>query len=394
MACTNPAHQHTPHQTICDSAGHFPVRFDSGAPFTFRYGVPYRSEDDNHDTASTTASNYPDSLPDLVTDPENDPAPSEASSTVATRPRLDSFFQPDGTYTRPRLDLYFPGTCDLNHPANVVEKLLGGNRVARSLFQGMMGAAAFEPHPPCPDDLIDVLEYGQHRVRIREAITFTTRRCLDTTSALLHCAAHNHNPMLQGGGAHIPGSIPDEALDELNIPMPALSLLRSEKFGITYELRTYESAEEALAALQLIYDICRHYILVMAYAMLVSFQTGVESKFNFGAVIGMHALDFMPRVRTCFPMGGFAPLVAYMADKQYANKMDFALVRLLNPECEHVLIGSHDGQSYITTWPVPTIQVPLIGAAPVTESSRDVLTRGIRRRQLESVHELLAQLTL
>ncbi|KAJ7181882.1 hypothetical protein C8R46DRAFT_1027679 [Mycena filopes] len=128
MACTHTAHQHTPHQTICDSAGHFPVRFDSGAPFTFRFGVPYRSEDDNYGTAPTTTSNYPDSLPYLVTDPENDPAPSEASSAVTTRPRLDSFFRPDGTYTRPRLDLYFPGTCDLNHPANVVEKLLGTMR--------------------------------------------------------------------------------------------------------------------------------------------------------------------------------------------------------------------------------------------------------------------------
>jgi hypothetical protein len=61
----------------------------------------------------------------------------------------------------------------------------------------------------------------------------------------------------------------------------------------------------------------------MAFAMLVSIQNGPDSTLNFGASIGMHTIDFMPRVRTCFPMGGFAPLAAYMADKQHANKMDF-----------------------------------------------------------------------
>lgn len=209
--------------------------------------------------------------------------------------------------------------------------------------------------------------------------------------------------------------------------MPAISLLRSEHIGITYEMRTYRSRDEALATLELIYgmssahgptrihlfvDICRHYILWMAYAMLVSFQNGSTSTFNFGAAIGMHAAEFMPRVRTCFPMGGFAPLAAYMVDKEHVNKMDFgalakrsmpysrihdinlALLRLLNPEYEHVLIGSHKGQSYITTWPVPAIKVPLLEAAPVAESARDVLSRGIRRRQLKSVQELLAELML
>ncbi|KAF7371490.1 hypothetical protein MVEN_00003600 [Mycena venus] len=142
------------------------------------------------------------------------------------------------------------------------------------------------------------------------------------------------------------------------------------------------------------YDICRHYILRMAYAMFISFQNGPSSKLNFGAAIGMHALDFMPRVRSHFPYGGFAPLTAYMADKQHANTMDFALVRLLNPECEHVLIGSHNDNLYISTWPVPPIQVPLLEAGPIPESARGILSRGIRRRQLKSVQELLAELMM
>lgn len=77
--------------------------------------------------------------------------------------------------------------------------------------------------------------------------------------------------------------------------MPAISLLRSEHIGITYEMRTYRSRDEALATLELIYgmssahgptrihlfvDICRHYILWMAYAMLVSFQNGSTSTFT------------------------------------------------------------------------------------------------------------------
>lgn len=35
--------------------------------------------------------------------------------------------------------------------------------------------------------------------------------------------------------------------------MPDISLLRSERIGLTYEMRTYGSREEALATLQLIY---------------------------------------------------------------------------------------------------------------------------------------------
>ncbi|KAJ7937755.1 hypothetical protein B0H13DRAFT_1852391 [Mycena leptocephala] len=256
-----------------------------------------------------------------------------------------------------------------------------GNRTVRALYQGTLGAASFQPPPPSYDDLVDTVEYGERRVRIREAITFRTRRVLDTLSAVIHCAANDHNPWLQGSGAHIPSSIPDAALEELGLPMPSLSLLRSEHIGITYEMRSYASRDEALANLQLIYDICRHYTLWMAFAMLMSIQNGPGSTLNFGAPIGMHTIDFMPRVRTCFPMGGFAPLAAYMADKQHANKMEFTLVRLLNPECEHVLIGSHEGKSYITTWPVPAIKVPLLEAAPIAESSRDILSRGIRRRQ-------------
>jgi hypothetical protein len=76
------------------------------------------------------------------------------------------------------------------------------------------------------------------------------------------------------------------------------------------------------------------------------------------------------------------------------HDINSALVRLLNPECEHVLIGSHEGKSYITTWPVPAIKVPLLEAAPIAESSRDILSRGIRRRQLKSVQDLLAELML
>ncbi|KAJ7843720.1 hypothetical protein B0H13DRAFT_2676343 [Mycena leptocephala] len=334
---------------------------DSGAPITilgYPFGVPHRIEDD-------TNSDYPDSLPDLITDPGSDRTSSEASSALITRGPLD---------------LCFPGTCDVNFAPNVVDRLLGGNRTVRALYQGTLGAASFQPPPPSYDDLVDTVEYGERRVRIREAITFRTCRVLDTVSA--------------GGGAHIPSSIPDAALEELGLPMPTLSLLRSEHIGITYEMRSYASRDEALANLQLIYDICQHFTLWMAFAMLVSIQNGPDSTLNFGASIGMHTIDFMPRVRTCFPMGRFAPLAAYMADKQHANKMDFALVRLLNPECEHVLIGSHEGKSYITTWPVPAIKVPLLEAAPIAESSRDILSRGIRRRQLKSVQDLLAELML
>lgn len=123
--------------------------------------------------------------------------------------------------------------------------------------------------------------------------------------------------------------------------MPAISLLRNERIGLTYEMRTYGSADEALASLQLVYgacavltstglhlpaDICQHFILWMAYAMLISFENGANSTFNFGAVIGMSPQDFLPRVRTHFPYGGFAPLAAYMEDKQRLHDMDFGML--------------------------------------------------------------------
>ncbi|KAJ7859047.1 hypothetical protein B0H14DRAFT_2577418 [Mycena olivaceomarginata] len=107
-----------------------------------------------------------------------------------------------------------------------------------------------------------------------------------------------------------------------------------------------------------------------------TFQNGANS---------MHTLDFMPRILAHFPIGDFAPLAAYMANKQHINAMDFALVRLLNPECEHILIGSHDGKSYITTWPVSNIQVPLLEAAPDTSYSE--------RRTIDQLKKLRARLT-
>ncbi|KAJ7652815.1 hypothetical protein DFH06DRAFT_1418476 [Mycena polygramma] len=347
-----------------------PCHLDSGAATTFI---------DNSRRVDDNGSDYPDSLPDLVTDSGTPYPRSDAGSALIGRGPLD---------------VVFPGTCDINLAPNVVDRLLGGNCTVRTLYQGTLGAAAIQPPPPSVDDLVPVLDYGQERFRIREAHTFKSRRILDTVSAVIHCAANDHNPWLQGSGAHIPSCIPDRCLEELSLPMPAISLLRNERMGVTFEMRMYDSVEEALAALQLVYDICHHFILWMAYAMLVSFENGSNSAFNFGAVIGMTPQDFLPRVRTHFPYGGFAPLAAYMADKQRVHDMDFALVRLLNPECEQVLIGSHNEQSYITTWPVPSIQLPLLEAAPVPASARDVLSRGIRRRQLKSVQELLAELML
>ncbi|KAJ7728794.1 hypothetical protein B0H14DRAFT_2640592 [Mycena olivaceomarginata] len=59
-----------------------------------------------------------------------------------------------------------------------------------------------------------------------------------------------------GGGPYIPSSIPDVCLAELGLSMPAISLLRNDRLGITYEMRTYNS-REALAVLQLIYACVR-----------------------------------------------------------------------------------------------------------------------------------------
>lgn len=111
----------------------------------------------------------------------------------------------------------------------------------------------FQPPPPSADDLVPVVDHGEHRVRIREAITVQTRNVLDTFSVVLHCAANNHNPLLPGARERIPSSLPDAVLTELGIPMPAISLLRDERMGITYEFREYGSTSEALATLQVIY---------------------------------------------------------------------------------------------------------------------------------------------
>lgn len=220
--------------------------------------------------------------------------------------------------------------------------MLAGDRTVRTLFQGTLGAAYLYLQPPSVDDLVLIIDHGERFWRIREANTFKSRRILDTVSAVVHCAANNHNPWLQGDGARIPASIPDRCLKELNLPMPAVSLLRSQSFGPTYEMRTYDSREAALEALQLINgmrlstseidsylpcaDLCSHFLLWMAYALYVSICNGQSSAFNFGAVIGMHPADFMPRVQYHGAPGVFLPLVEYMADEQHNHKMDFGML--------------------------------------------------------------------
>ncbi|KAK7005394.1 hypothetical protein R3P38DRAFT_2381976, partial [Favolaschia claudopus] len=83
-----------------------------------------------------------------------------------------------------------------------------------------------------------------------------------------------------------------------------------------------------------------------------SFNNGPRSAINVGAFIGMCPNELLNLVLAGFPFGSFTQLWGYMANTERLSKMDFALIRLLNLECEHVLIGNHDGGSYITTWPV------------------------------------------
>ncbi|KAJ7848258.1 hypothetical protein B0H14DRAFT_2768273 [Mycena olivaceomarginata] len=190
----------------------------------------------------------------------------------------------------------------------------GMNHTVSALFNRTIGAVVFQPPPPSADDLVPVVDRGEHRVRIREAITVQTRNVLDTFSVVLHCAVNNHNPLLPGARERIPSSLPDVVLTELGIPMLAISL-RDERMRITYEFREYGSTSEVLATLQFIYDVIDHYWLLVCYALFTSILHGFNSTLNFGALIEMSVHDFMPRVRAHFQFDGFALLTEYMADK-------------------------------------------------------------------------------
>ncbi|KAJ7864102.1 hypothetical protein B0H14DRAFT_3443688 [Mycena olivaceomarginata] len=298
-----------------------------------------------------------DSLPDLIADSGSPVRVKRASTARTTRAFSHQRQRRYSLRTQllestHRWDIYFSICSSLTGSQ-------GTNHTVSALFNGTIGAAVFQPPPPSADDLVPVVDHGEHRVRIREAITVQTRNVLDTFSVVLHCAANNHNPLLPGARERIPSSLPDAVLTELGIPMPAISLLRDERMGISYEFREYGSTSEALATLQVIYDVIDHYWLLVCYALFTSILHGFNSTLNFGALIGMSVHDFMPRVRAHFQFDGFAPLTEYMADKQRANMIEFALVRILNPGCEHVLIDS------------------LLEAAPIPASARDVLSPSV-----------------
>lgn len=96
MHCTHTSHPSMP----C-------THFDSGA----NAFLVYHNNDNTSDDDDAT-STYPDSLPDLVTDSGAPYPSSEPSSALISRGPLD---------------VYCPGTCDINHAPNVVERLLGAS---------------------------------------------------------------------------------------------------------------------------------------------------------------------------------------------------------------------------------------------------------------------------
>ncbi|KAJ7752541.1 hypothetical protein B0H14DRAFT_3166648 [Mycena olivaceomarginata] len=265
-----------------------------------------------------------DSLPDLIADSG---APFESNALVLRGPR-------ELSHTR--------GSDATRSGPSFWNQLIGTNHTVSALFNGTIGAAVFQPPPPSADDLALWSTTGSIACASAKPSpfkpgTFLTRS-LSSFTALRTIIIH-----FSGARSVIPSSLPDAVLTELGIPMPAISLLRDERMGISYEFREYGSTSEALATLQVIYDVIDHYWLLVCYALFTSILHGFNSTLNFGALIGMSVHDFIPGPRS-LPVRRFAPLTEYMADKQRANMIEFDTDSLLE-------------------------------AAPIPASARDVLSR-------------------
>ncbi|KAF7333102.1 hypothetical protein MVEN_02375500 [Mycena venus] len=328
---------------------------------------PNSSESNSSIFGASPVDSEPDSLPDLI--------PVSSSSSSDSMDTTDSDDEPDEALV-----------CEFDpeRPFFTLDGVIGDATI-RSLILIVIGTGSqLTFQPPTVEDVLPIIDSGLHKFRVRPVLDYQYRQLLDRVCAMIHCAANDHNPWVQGWGRRIPAFLTAAALDEYELSMPAISLFRGYTHR-TFESRVFDTIDAALTHLSVLQAVCRYYVLWVANAIRMSTELGFRSQWNWGAPLGMSHTEFLHRVSRNFRYGGYGTLAKYMNHQLLRNHIEFACAHFIRHSAEQLLITTSSDRHYIAVWPLSDDQhLPITSREPADNIARTILAeKGLDVEKLE-----------
>lgn len=252
---------------------------------------------------------------------------------------------------------------------------------------------------------------------------------LDTLAAIILCAAHDHNPWVNGFGTSVPNGIPLRNLIENNDSIPSICVFRQHTH-LTFEAREFNTVDEVVKHATTIrkvryyfsrafevcshyFEICAYYVLWIANAIRKSVESGFHSSWNWGAPLGMVKTEFIHRITPTFNYGGYSDLAIHMHNRAEESTMDFGMLRfiyiaryllvhlacaaLVDSKASRLIYTTRetdpmDGEiCYVSAWPWHEDEIPSdASSAPAVE----VVKALIDDSGVEDINQHLRQLEL
>ncbi|KAJ7646291.1 hypothetical protein DFH06DRAFT_1411939 [Mycena polygramma] len=225
-----------------------------------------------------------------------------------------------------------------------------GDPVTRSLMYAAIGSQLLH-HIPSYDDVEPVMTYDDTTCfRLRPSVMFLIGSAFSRKADFAHCASTDHNPYVVGGRPDLPLGMDECSLEESAIPIPGLSLFRGYSIHRLLQ-RRFSSRDEAVDFIRLAKVLHNYYLMWIANQIRHFIRFGVDSKWNWGAGIGMCKVEFLRRNNVHFPILSHGDLEHIMSHQILRNAADFACAFMLSRRDNRLISVHRAGQVVLAIWP-------------------------------------------
>lgn len=207
----------------------------------------------------------------------------------------------------------------------------------KALFRGALSGSIVH-YRPTYTDAHPEFKYGQFGYRLNETIADGIWTDLQRIAQIVHCAANDYNPFT--AVAPLPIDISYDALNEINLSIPAVSL--TLVYDVNPLLALVESRDKVIERVQILKTIGFYFINWMAEAVRRSVQQGRSSAWNFGAYWGMSKEEFVYRARKGYNGGDFDKLE--IAVKKDEETYDVLLASLIKEDSDGLVLRLDNGK--------------------------------------------------
>jgi hypothetical protein len=209
----------------------------------------------------------------------------------------------------------------------------------RALYRGLLSGPLVY-YRPSIHDVQPVLKHGTVGYMLNQNIADSFWTDIQRIAQIIHCSANDVDPF--SGNGEIPMDIPNDALTEISLEMPAISL--AMVYNMTPFADPLSSRELVVECVQILKAVGFYFVNWMAEAVRRSVKKGMGSLWNFGAFYGMPRQEFIARARNGYNGGRFDELREEVELNQ--ERYDSTLGALAKKDDDVVVLRLTDGKDF------------------------------------------------